>query len=224
MRPFGPSRPLKEMPEVTDSKADTVTFNDPKYGQRRTRFDGAAVVARFAGWWNAFLQLALRSWAAAGVDTMQPRENQGLAEQILAPGGSLISEFVIPTPPTPQSFSNSESYSSSESHPPRNFPGPVSCSRRRSTAELSAGSAAGCDPEGVWEQPHADTRKLCHPTPSESSAGQTASLSQGSELPPHEKKGVGDAQDRQAHADGWEVEGLQEGLENEVSPSDILAA
>jgi DNA processing protein len=42
---------------------------------------------------------------------MQPRENQGLAEQILAPGGNLISEFVIPTPPTPQNFSNSESHS-----------------------------------------------------------------------------------------------------------------
>ena len=137
-------------------------------------------------------------------DTMQPRENQGLAEQILALGGSLISEFVILT--------DAAEFSNSESHP---------CFRIASSA---AGSAAGCDPEGVWEQPHADTRKLCHPTPSESSAGQTASLSQGSELPPHEKKGVGDAQDRQAHADGWEVEGLQEGLENEVSPSDILAA
>jgi len=33
-----------------------------------------------------------------------PRENKRLAEQILALGGTLISEFAVGTPPTPQNF------------------------------------------------------------------------------------------------------------------------
>ena len=107
-------------------------------GHGGTRFDWAAVVARFAGRSNAFLHLALRSSAAAGVNTMQPRENQGLAEQILAPGGSLISEFVIPTPPTPQNFSNSESHSYFRIASSAAFPWTCQLSRRRSTAELSS--------------------------------------------------------------------------------------
>ena len=39
-----------------------------------------------------------------GVDVVYPRENQKLAEQILATGGALISEFPLGTSPTPQNF------------------------------------------------------------------------------------------------------------------------
>jgi len=38
------------------------------------------------------------------VDAIYPRENKRLAEQILAMGGTLISEFAVGTPPTPQNF------------------------------------------------------------------------------------------------------------------------
>jgi hypothetical protein len=38
------------------------------------------------------------------VDEIHPRENRRLAEQILALGGILISEFAIATPPPPQNF------------------------------------------------------------------------------------------------------------------------
>ena len=39
-----------------------------------------------------------------GVDVIYPRENKKLAEQILALGGALVSEFPIGTAPTPQNF------------------------------------------------------------------------------------------------------------------------
>ena len=39
-----------------------------------------------------------------GIDVMYPRENTRLAEQILALGGALISEFPVGTSPTPQNF------------------------------------------------------------------------------------------------------------------------
>ena len=39
-----------------------------------------------------------------GIDVFYPKENTRLAEQILALGGALISEFPIGTPPTPQNF------------------------------------------------------------------------------------------------------------------------
>jgi DNA processing protein len=39
-----------------------------------------------------------------GVDVIYPRENRKLAEQILAHGGALVSEFPIGTAPTPQNF------------------------------------------------------------------------------------------------------------------------
>jgi DNA processing protein len=39
-----------------------------------------------------------------GIDVMYPRENTRLAEQILALGGSLISEFPVGTSPVPQNF------------------------------------------------------------------------------------------------------------------------
>jgi DNA processing protein len=39
-----------------------------------------------------------------GIDVMYPKENTRLAEQILALGGALISEFPVGTAPTPQNF------------------------------------------------------------------------------------------------------------------------
>jgi len=39
-----------------------------------------------------------------GIDVMYPRENTRLAEQILALGGALITEFPVGTSPTPQNF------------------------------------------------------------------------------------------------------------------------
>lgn len=39
-----------------------------------------------------------------GLDKVYPREHQKLAEEILAGGGALVSEFPLQTPPTPQNF------------------------------------------------------------------------------------------------------------------------
>ena len=39
-----------------------------------------------------------------GIDVMYPKENTRLAEQIVALGGALITEFPVGTPPTPQNF------------------------------------------------------------------------------------------------------------------------
>jgi hypothetical protein len=93
--------------------------------------------------------------------------------------------------------------SSSESRPRRNVRGHISCRGCRVQRNFhQAGSEAGCDREGFWEQVHADIRQLSHPAPAESSAGQTASLLQGSTCRRMRKKGVG-AQDGRVHADGW---------------------
>jgi DNA processing protein len=42
--------------------------------------------------------------AGAGIDITYPKENQKLAEQVLATGGAIISEFPLGTSPAPQNF------------------------------------------------------------------------------------------------------------------------
>jgi DNA processing protein len=73
--------------------------------------------------------------------------------------------------------------------------------------------------EDVWEELHADIRQQLSRAPAESSAGQTASLFQGAELPPHEKLLAVLKAD-----ESMQIDEIVERLENEVSPSQIFAA
>lgn len=74
--------------------------------------------------------------------------------------------------------------------------------------------------EDVWEELLADIRQQLSPTPVESSAGQTASLFQGAELPPHERKLLAVLKADES----MQIDEIVERLENEVSPSEIFAA
>lgn len=74
--------------------------------------------------------------------------------------------------------------------------------------------------EDVWEELPTAIRLLLSPTPVESSVGQTASLFQGAELPPHEKKLLAVLKADES----TQIDELVERLENEVSPSEIFAA
>jgi len=180
-----------------------------------------------------------------GVDEIYPRENKRLAEQILA-GGTLISEFAVGTPPTPQNFPirnriisgmsvgvlvvEAAEYSGTritarcaleQSREVFAVPGNVTNKNAWGPNTLiKQGAKLVATWEDVWEELHADIRERLSPTPAESSAGQTASLFQGAELPPHEKKLLAVLKADES----MQIDEIVERLENEVSPSEIFAA
>jgi len=180
-----------------------------------------------------------------GVDEIYPRENKRLAEQILA-GGTLISEFAVGTPPTPQNFPirnriisgmsvgvlvvEAAEYSGTritarcaleQSRDVFAVPGNVTNKNAWGPNTLiKQGAKLVATWEDVWEELHADIRQRLSPTPAESSAGQTASLFQGAVLPPHEKKLLAVLKADES----MQIDEIVERLENEVSPSEIFAA
>jgi DNA processing protein len=181
-----------------------------------------------------------------GVDEIYPRENKRLAEQILALGGALISEFAIATPPTPQNFPirnriisgmsvgvlvvEAAEYSGTritarcaleQCREVFAVPGNVTNKNAWGPNTLiKQGAKLVATWEDVWEELHADIRARLAPTPVESSAGQTASLFQGTELPSHEKKLLAVLKADES----MQIDEIVERLENEVSPSEIFAA
>jgi len=181
-----------------------------------------------------------------GVDEIYPRENKRLAEQILALGGTLISEFAVGTPPTPQNFPirnriisgmsvgvlvvEAAEYSGTritarcaleQSREVFAVPGNVTNKNAWGPNTLiKQGAKLVATWEDVWEELHADIRERLSPTPAESSAGQTASLFEGAELPPHEKKLLAVLKADES----MQIDEIVERLENEVSPSEIFAA
>jgi DNA processing protein len=181
-----------------------------------------------------------------GVDEIYPRENKRLAEQILALGGALVSEFAIATPPTPQNFPirnriisgmsvgvlvvEAAEYSGTritarcaleQCRDVFAVPGNVTNKNAWGPNTLiKQGAKLVATGEDVWEELHADIRQQLSPAPVESSAGQTASLFQGVELPPHEKKLLAVLKADES----MQIDEIVERLENEVSPSEILAA
>ncbi len=185
-----------------------------------------------------------------GVDVIYPRENKKLAEQVLANGGALISEFPLGTVPTPQNF------------PIRNRiisglsigvlvveAGEYSGTRITARCALEQGRDVYAVPgnvtnklswgpntlikqgaklvatwEDVWEELPPDVRLALTPAASdESKTEETASLFDGGqqgELQPHERKVFALVKADQA----IHIDELIEKLEQHLSSSEIFSA
>src|SRR5579884_4290376 len=150
-----------------------------------------------------------------GIDVIYPKENKSLAEQIIAAGGAMISELPMGTFPAPQNFPKRNRIISGMSvgvlvveagehsgtrvtarcalEQDRDVfavPGNVTSKNAWGPNTLiKQGAKLVATWEDVWEELPTDVRLRLTPKSSdESSKGQTASLFQESELPPHEKK------------------------------------
>jgi DNA processing protein len=182
-----------------------------------------------------------------GVDITYPKENTRLMDQILAAGGAVISEFPIGTFAAPQNFPirnriisgislgvlvvEAAEYSGTritarcaleQSRDVYAVPGNVTNKNSWGPNTLiKQGAKLVATWEDVWEELPTDVRLRLQPLGAdESPDGQTASLFQESELPPHEKKIFALLKaDEATHIDEI-VERLEPGL----SSSEIFAA
>jgi len=182
-----------------------------------------------------------------GVDVAYPKENTRLMDQILATGGAVISEFPMGTFAAPQNFPirnriisgislgvlvvEAAEYSGTritarcaleQSRDVYAVPGNVTNKNSWGPNTLiKQGAKLVATWEDVWEELPMDVRLRLQPQGTdESPAGQTASLFQENELPPHEKKIFALLKaDEATHIDEI-VERLEPGL----SSSEIFAA
>src|SRR5256714_4155369 len=182
-----------------------------------------------------------------GVDVIYPKENKKLAENILAMGGALISEFAMGTFAAPQNFpirnriisglsigvlvveageySGTRITSRCALEQNRDvFAVPGNVTNKNSWGPntlIKQGAKLVATWEDVWEELPADVRLALEPAASpESQADQTASLFKEGELPPHEKKILALLKaDEAQHLDE-----IIEKLEPEMSSSEIFAA
>ncbi|MGH9500775.1 MAG: DNA-processing protein DprA [Terriglobales bacterium] len=182
-----------------------------------------------------------------GVDVTYPKENTRLMDQILASDGAVISEFPMGTFAAPQNFPirnriisgislgvlvvEAAEYSGTritarcaleQNRDVYAVPGNVTNKNSWGPNTLiKQGAKLVATWEDVWEELPADVRLRLQPQgANESPAGQTASLFQESELPPHEKKIFALLKaDEATHIDEI-VERLEPGL----SSSEVFAA
>ncbi|HTA25755.1 MAG TPA: DNA-processing protein DprA [Terriglobales bacterium] len=182
-----------------------------------------------------------------GVDVTYPKENARLMDQMLAAGGAVISEFPMGTFAAPQNFPirnriisgislgvlvvEAAEYSGTritarcaleQSRDVYAVPGNVTNKNSWGPNTLiKQGAKLVATWEDVWEELSTDVRLRLQPLGAdESPAGQTASLFQENELPPHEKKIFALLKaDEATHIDEI-VERLEPGL----SSSEIFAA
>jgi DNA processing protein len=181
-----------------------------------------------------------------GVDEIYPRENKRLADQILALGGALISEFPVGAFSAPQNFPirnriisglalgvlvvEGAEYSGTritarcaleQSREVFAVPGNVTNKNSWTPNTLiKQGAKLVATWEDVWEELSDDVKLQIQPTHPESEAGVTASLFQDSELPPHERRILSLLRaDEAVHIDE-----IVERLEPELSSSEIFAA
>ena len=182
-----------------------------------------------------------------GVDVPYPKENTRLMEQMIALGGAVISEFPMGTFAAPQNFPirnriisgialgvlvvEAAEYSgtriTSRCALEQNrevFAVPGNVTNKNSWGPntlIKQGAKLVATWEDVWEELPTDVRLRLTPKPDpESPGGQTASLFQESELPPHEKKIFALLKaDESTHIDE-----VVERLEPELSSSEIFAA
>jgi DNA processing protein len=182
-----------------------------------------------------------------GVDEIYPRENKKLAEQILANGGALISEFPVGTFPAPQNFPIRNRIISGLSvgvlvieggefsgtritarcaleqcREVFAVPGNVTTKNSWTPNTLiKQGAKLVATWEDVWEELPADTRlRLEAQRAPESSEPQTASLFGQPELPPHEKKVFALIKADEA----VQIDTLVEKLDGVLSSSELFSA
>jgi len=182
-----------------------------------------------------------------GVDVMYPKENTRLAEQIVALGGALISEFPLGTFAAPQNFPirnriisgmsvgvlvvEAAEYSGTritarcaleQNRDVYAVPGNVTNKNSWGPNTLiKQGAKLIATWEDVWEELPPEVRLTLTPaTPDESTESKSASLFPNEGLPPHEKKILALLKaDESTHIDE-----LVEKLETQMSSSEIFAA
>jgi DNA processing protein len=182
-----------------------------------------------------------------GVDVIYPKENSRLAEQILALGGCLISEFAMGTFAAPQNFPirnrilsgmsvgvlvvEAAEYSGTritarcaleQNRDVFAVPGNVTNKNSWGPNTLiKQGAKLVATWEDVWEDLPAEVKlALTPPASPESGGASSASLFPDEGLPPHEKRLLSLLKaDEATHIDE-----LVECLENEMSSSEIFAA
>src|SRR5258707_6068288 len=182
-----------------------------------------------------------------GIDVMYLKENTRLAEQIVALGGAVISEFPVGNFPAPQHFSirnriisgmsagvlvvEAAEYSGTritsrcaleQNRDVYAVPGNVTNKNSWGPNTLiKQGAKLVATWEDVWEELPADVRLALTPEPgNESQAGHTASLFEEPSLSPHEKKIFAVLKaDEAMHLDE-----IFEKLEPQLSSSEIFAA
>jgi len=180
-----------------------------------------------------------------GIDVVYPRENTRLAEQILALGGALITEFPVGTSPTPQNFPirnriisgmsagvlvvEAAEYSGTritsrcaleQNRDVYAVPGNVT--NRNSWGPntlIKQGAKLVATWEDVWEELPAEVQAALGSMRNESPEPGTASLFPDEVTSPHEKKIL-----RLLKADeSTHIDQLVELLENEISSSEIFS-
>jgi DNA processing protein len=181
-----------------------------------------------------------------GIDVMYPRENSRLAEQIVALGGALITEFPVGTSPTPQNFPirnriisgmsvgvlvvEAAEYSGTritsrcaleQNRDVYAVPGNVTNKNSWGPNTLiKQGAKLVATWEDVWEELPTDVQVVLNSMQNESPVPETASLFPGEATSPHEKKIL-----KLLKADeSTHIDQLVELLEDEMSSSEIFAA
>jgi len=182
-----------------------------------------------------------------GVDVLYPKENSRLAEQIIATGGALISEFALGTFAAPQNFPirnriisgmsvgvlvvEAAEYSGTritarcaleQNRDVFAVPGNVTNKNSWGPNTLiKQGAKLVATWEDVWEDLPTEVQlALTPPASPESSAVSTASLFPDQGLPPHEKRILSLLKSDEA----THIDELVEKLEAELSSSEIFAA
>jgi DNA processing protein len=181
-----------------------------------------------------------------GIDVMYPRENTRLAEQIVALGGALITEFPVGTSPAPQNFPirnriisgmsagvlvvEAAEYSGTritsrlaleQNRDVYAVPGNVTNKNSWGPNTLiKQGAKLVATWEDVWEELPTDVQVALSAMQNKSPEPETASLFPDEAASPHEKKIL-----KLLKADeSTHIDQLVELLENEMSSSEIFAA
>jgi len=182
-----------------------------------------------------------------GVDVVYPKENKSLAEQIVAGGGAIVSEFPLGTFPAPQNFPKrnrilsgmsvgvlvieAAEYSGTrvtarcaleQNRDVYAVPGNVTTKNAWGPNTLiKQGAKLTATWEDVWEDLPTPVRvQLAAQEGSESNSGAAASLFNEEPLPPHETRVMSVLR----HDESLQLDEIMEKLEPELSSSEIFTA
>ncbi|HYX68748.1 MAG TPA: DNA-processing protein DprA [Terriglobales bacterium] len=182
-----------------------------------------------------------------GIDVIYPRENKKIADSILALGGALVSEFPVGTFAAPQNFPirnriisgmavgvlvvEAGEYSGTRitarcalEQDRELFAVPGNVTNKNSWGPntlIKQGAKLVATWEDIWEELPTDVKQLlAGRLPSATAEPATASLFGDQDLPPHEKRVLALLKTDEA----TQIDELVEGLEPELSSSEIFAA